>query len=66
MRKKAGELKAGEKIKIGEDVFKIDEIEKSEISKQGVKKCRIVAKKENGEKIVLIRPDDYPINMEND
>jgi translation elongation factor P/translation initiation factor 5A len=62
MKKKAGELKKGERIEIGGEVLLIEEIETSDISKQGTKKCRIIANKANGEKIVIIRPFDYPFD----
>ena len=63
MRKKASELKVGDKIKIAGKSFKIENIETSDIGKQGTKKCRIEAKSESGEKIVIIRPEDYPFEM---
>lgn len=58
--KKALELKKGDKIKVGSETLVIETIEISDISKQGTKKCRIVASKSNGEKIIIIRPADYP------
>lgn len=61
MKKKAKELERGEKIKLGGRVFLVESIELSEIGKQGVRKCRIEAKSDSGEKIVLIRPEDYPV-----
>jgi hypothetical protein len=63
MKKKVGELKKGEKIKIGPKWFTVSGIELSEIGKQGVRKCRIEAKSDAGEAIVLIRPEDYPIEV---
>lgn len=63
MKKKAEELKVGEKISLGEELLKIEEIELSDVGKQGIKKCRIVASKSNGEKIVVIRPSNYPFNI---
>ena len=60
MKKKAKELKKGEKIKIAGKEFTIENIEISEIGKQGTRKCRIEAKSDSGEKIVIIRPEDYP------
>ena len=61
MKKKALEIKKGESIIIGGEELKVEEVETSDISKQGSKKVRIVAKKKNGEKIVIIRPEDYPV-----
>lgn len=62
MAKKAKELKKGDKIKIAGEPCLIEEIELSDIGKQGTKKVRIVAKKESGEKLVIIRPADYPFS----
>jgi len=64
MRKKAKDLKKGEKIIIAGKKFLIEEIEISDIGKQGTKKVRIVAKSDSGEKIVIIRPEDYPFESE--
>ncbi|MEK6760745.1 MAG: hypothetical protein AABX93_02365 [Nanoarchaeota archaeon] len=61
MKKQAKDLKKGDKIKIAGNTMPIDEIEISDIGKQGKRKIRIVAKSDSGEKIVLIRPEDYPI-----
>jgi len=63
MKKKAGELKIGDSIDIGGESLKIIALETSDISKQGTKKCRIEAVKSNKEKIVIIRPIDYPFNV---
>lgn len=62
MKVKAKELKKGDRIIVGAEELEIEEIEISDISKQGTKKTRIVAKKSNGDKIVIIRPEDYPID----
>ena len=64
MKKKAKELKKGNKIKVGGKNFIITDTELSEIGKQGTRKCRIEAKSETGEKIVLIRPEDYPLETD--
>jgi len=60
MKKKAKDLKKGESITIGGNKAVIEEIEISDIGKQGTKKVRLVAKTNAGEKITLIRPEDYP------
>mgnify|MGYP001563392810 CR=1 FL=1 len=62
--KKSSDLKKGDKILIGTDILVVDSIETSDIGKQGVKKVRIVASKSSGEKIVIIRPADYPFKTE--
>jgi translation elongation factor P/translation initiation factor 5A len=61
-KKKAQELKKGDKIKIAGKEAVIKEIEVSDIGKQGTKKVRIVAEV-GGEKIVIIRPADYPVDI---
>jgi translation elongation factor P/translation initiation factor 5A len=58
--KKASDLKKGDKIIIGTETLIVESVEHSDIGKQGVKKSRIVAIKPSGEKVVLIRPSDYP------
>ena len=60
--KKAIELKVGESIVVGGEKLIIESLEVSDIGKQGTKKVRLSAKKTNGEKIVIIRPEDYPFN----
>ncbi len=60
MKKTAAELKKGEKILIANQEYLTDEIEVSDIGKQGKRKVRILAKNAKEEKIVLIRPEDYP------
>ena len=59
MRKKASELKKGEKIKILNKLWVIENIEISDIGKQGSKKCRIELSS-NGEKMAIIRPSEHP------
>jgi len=60
MKKKAEELKKGDSFNIGPESLNVESIELSDVGKQGVKKCRIVALKSNGEKVILIRPSNYP------
>ena len=64
MKKKASELKQGDKVVITGRKCVIKSIEISEIGKHGSSKCRIEAESESGEKIVIIRPENYPINCE--
>ena len=59
MKKKARDLKKADKISIGSDILVIDSIEVSDMGKQGMQKCRIVALK-GAEKVIIIRPADYP------
>lgn len=64
VKKKAVEVKKGDKIVIGGEELEVEEIEVSDIGKQGTKKVRIVAKKKSGEKAVIIRPEDYPVEVQ--
>lgn len=61
MKKLAREIKKGDRIKIADQNGIVEEIEISDIGKQGKRKVRIVALTERKEKIILIRPEDYPI-----
>jgi translation elongation factor P/translation initiation factor 5A len=63
MKKKAKDLKKGDKVSIGGEKLEIVTIEVSGIGKQGTQKCRIEASKSSGEKIVIIRPSDYPFDV---
>jgi len=62
MKKLAEQLKNGDKIAIGPETLKIESIEISDVGKQGVKKCRIVALRPNGDKVILVRPSNYPFD----
>jgi translation elongation factor P/translation initiation factor 5A len=64
MKKLAQDLKKGEKIKVSDQSCVIEEIELSDVGKQGKRKCRIVAKTEKGERVIIIRPADYPFIVE--
>lgn len=63
MKKKAKDLNKKDSIMIGAEELEVEEKEISEIGKQGIRKVRIAAKKKNGEKIVIIRPEDYPFDL---
>jgi len=65
MVKTAEELKKGDKFVLGGKKLFVENIELSDVGKQGVKKCRIVAKDEKGENIIIIRPSNYPFNVAN-
>lgn len=60
MKKLAKEIKRGDMIKVANQAYFVEETEISDIGKQGKRKVRIVALTERKEKIVLIRPEDYP------
>jgi translation elongation factor P/translation initiation factor 5A len=61
-KKTAKELKKGENIKLAGQECLIEEIEISDIGKQGTRKVRIAARTSSGERIVIVRPEDYPID----
>lgn len=63
MKVKASELKKGDKIKIAGKEAIIESVEISDIGKQGKKKCRIAIKLHNGEKMAIVRPEDYPMEI---
>ncbi len=60
MKKQAKDLKKGDKIIIADQTCTINDLELSEIGKHGKRKARIDAATSKGEKIVIIRPEDYP------
>jgi len=64
MKKQAQELKKEDKILIAGKKVIIKNIELSDIGKHGKRKVRIEAKTEQAEKIVIIRPEDYPFESD--
>ncbi|MBX4196776.1 hypothetical protein KW805_04275 [Candidatus Pacearchaeota archaeon] len=60
--RKAKDLKKGDSISIGGEKLVVESVEISDIGKQGTQKCRIEAKKKNNEKVIIIRPSDYPFS----
>ncbi|MBS3099187.1 hypothetical protein J4462_03165 [Candidatus Pacearchaeota archaeon] len=62
MKKQAKDIKKGDKIKIAGKDFIVEELEISDIGKQGKRKVRIEAS--GAEKIVIVRPEDYPFESE--
>jgi len=62
MKKLAKDLKKEDKIEIAGETGIVESIEISDIGKQGKRKCRIAVVLPNKEKIVIIRPDDYPFS----
>jgi translation elongation factor P/translation initiation factor 5A len=63
MKKSAKEVKKGDRIVLAGEELVVEESELSDIGKQGTQKCRIVAARKSGEKIVVIRPSDYPFEV---
>jgi translation elongation factor P/translation initiation factor 5A len=64
MKKTAAQIKVGDIIHIGTEKLKVATVETSDISKQGTKKVRIEAQRTSGEKVAVIRPADYPFDVE--
>lgn len=63
MKKQAKDLKVGNNIIIAGQKSLIEEIEISDIGKHGKRKVRIVALTPNRERIIIIRPEDYPFDV---
>ncbi len=63
MKKDAKDLKKGDHIAIAGQNCLIETVEFSDIGKQGAKKVRLELKTEKGEKLVVIRPEDYPFEV---
>ena len=59
MKKQAKELVKGDQIIIADQVCRVEDIEISDIGKHGKRKVRIEAVTEQGQRIVIIRPEDY-------
>jgi translation elongation factor P/translation initiation factor 5A len=62
VKKKAEDLKKSDKILMGSEHLVVESVEISDVGKQGIKKCRIVAKR-GQENIVIVRPSDYPFTV---
>jgi translation elongation factor P/translation initiation factor 5A len=62
MKKQAKDLKKGDKISMAGQVCTIGEMEISDIGKQGKRKVRLEILNEKNEKLVIIRPEDYPFD----
>lgn len=64
MKKKAEEVKKGDVVVMAGEKLKVIASELSDIGKQGTKKCRLELEKTNGEKMAIVRPADYPIEVQ--
>ncbi len=62
MKKQAKDIKQGDKIIIADQTCLAKEVEISDIGKHGKRKVRIELLTTKGEKIVIIRPEDYPFD----
>ena len=63
-RKKANEIKPGDKIVIEEQVCIVKKVEVSKIAKHGKSKVRIEAENSKGEVKVVIRPSDFEVEVQ--
>jgi translation elongation factor P/translation initiation factor 5A len=63
MKKKASELKQGNKINLFGKRGIIEKVAISDIGKQGKRKVRLEVDLE-GEKSIMVRPEDYPFEVE--
>lgn len=64
MKKKAKDIKKGDTIKVAGKSFTVASVEISDIGKQGTKKVRLQCHSDGEEPLVLIRPEEYPIEVE--
>ena len=62
MKRTAKDLKKGDKVAVAGKKCFVESIEVSDIGKQGKRKVRLELKTEDGEKIIIIRPEDYPFD----
>ncbi len=60
----AKDVSKGMILVLGGEKVTVQEVEHSDIAKQGAKKTRIVAKKVNGEAVTIIRPAEYPLEKQ--
>ena len=62
-KKQAKDLKKGDKVIVAGKEFSIENIEISDIGKQGKRKVRLELKDDKGGKLIIIRPEDYPFEF---
>ena len=60
MKQLAKDIKKGDKILLAGNEGIVEEVEISDLGKQGTKKVRLIVSTKDG-KITVIRPDNYPI-----
>ncbi|MBU3912626.1 MAG: hypothetical protein KKE50_00890 [Nanoarchaeota archaeon] len=64
MKKQAKDLKKKDKILVADQTCIVESLELSDIGKQGKRKARLVIITPGNEKIVLVRPEDYPFDIQ--
>ena len=63
MSKPARDLKKGDRVLVADQQCLVELVELSDIGKQGKRKVRIVVMTPKSEKLVLVRPEDYPFSI---
>lgn len=63
MKKQAKEIKKGDFVLIVGKKFKVIDKEISDMGKHGKSKVRLELLTTENEKLVIIRPEDYPIDV---
>lgn len=63
MKREAKDVKKGDIIILAGKKCSVAEVELSEIGKHGKRKVRILAITPNKERVVVIRPEDYPFEI---
>lgn len=63
-RRKANEIKPGDRVVIEEQVCVVKKVEVSKIAKHGKSKVRIEAESSKGEIKVVIRPSDFEVEIQ--
>jgi len=64
MKKQAKDLKKNDKVLVADQPCIVESLELSDIGKQGKRKARIVVITPKNEKMILVRPEDYPFNAQ--
>jgi len=63
MKKQAKDLKQNYKVLVADQICVVESLELSDVGKQGKRKARIVIVTPKGEKMILVRPEDYPFDV---
>lgn len=64
MKKKAKDIKKDDNVIIAGKKCKVLNVEVSDIGKQGKRKVRLELLTPENERLVIIRPEDYPIDSQ--
>ena len=63
MKRQAKDVRKGNSIILAGKKCSVVEVERSEIGKHGKRKVRILATTPSKERVVVIRPEDYPFEI---